>query len=157
LVVDVGCGGGGMAKALAAAVPDATVVALDADEEVLRQAREHTAGLVRCELVSMDDGPEPLRAAIGAPADLVWASASSATTVASGTEAARAFAMPPPPQPTSTTNWSVGRTRAAATSWFQSASSVAVFRRCSACAAQSISVMPNSVADHTPVRRTVGR
>jgi SAM-dependent methyltransferase len=76
LVVDVGCGGGGMAKALAASVPDATVVALDADEEVLRQAREHTAGLVRCELVSMDDGPEPLRAAIGAPADLVWASAS---------------------------------------------------------------------------------
>ncbi|GAB2575959.1 methyltransferase domain-containing protein [Kribbella endophytica] len=76
LIVDVGCGGGGMAKALALAVPEATVVALDADEEVLQQAREHTAGLVRCELVSMDDGPDPLRAAIGAPADLIWASAS---------------------------------------------------------------------------------
>lgn len=76
LIVDVGCGGGGMAKALATAVPEATVVALDADEEVLQQAREHTAGLVRCELVSMDAGPEPLRAAIAAPADLIWASAS---------------------------------------------------------------------------------
>ncbi|ADB31188.1 Methyltransferase type 12 [Kribbella flavida DSM 17836] len=76
VLVDVGCGGGGMAKALAAALPAATVVALDADEQVLRQAREHTGGAVRCELVSMDDGPEPLRQAIGTPADLVWASAS---------------------------------------------------------------------------------
>ncbi|MBB5833335.1 methyltransferase [Kribbella italica] len=85
LIVDVGCGGGGMAMALATAVPEATVVALDADEEVLQQARKHTAGLVRCELVSMDDGPEPLRAAIATAAaassasphaDLIWASAS---------------------------------------------------------------------------------
>lgn len=76
VVVDVGCGGGGMAKALALAVPEASVIALDADEEVLQQAREHTGGLVRCELVSMDDGPSALRAAIGAPADLIWASAS---------------------------------------------------------------------------------
>ncbi len=98
LIVDVGCGGGGMAKALAIAVPEATVVALDADEEVLQQAREHTAGLVRCELVSMDTGPDSLRAAIasaiksspptgahirpGASSstspqpDLIWASAS---------------------------------------------------------------------------------
>jgi SAM-dependent methyltransferase len=77
LAVDVGCGGGGMAKALAAALPDgATVVVIDADPEVLEQARAHTGGAVRCELVSMDDGPEPLRSAIGAPADLIWASAS---------------------------------------------------------------------------------
>ena len=80
VVVDVGCGGGGMAKALAealaGALPSATVVAIDADPDVLEQAREHTAGLVRCELASMDDGAEPLRRAIDAPADLIWASAS---------------------------------------------------------------------------------
>jgi SAM-dependent methyltransferase len=53
-----------------------TVVAIDADPDVLEQAREHTAGAVRCELASMDDGAEPLRKAIDAPADLIWASAS---------------------------------------------------------------------------------
>ncbi|MFG1905569.1 class I SAM-dependent methyltransferase [Kribbella sp. NPDC048928] len=76
VVADVGCGGGGMAKALAEARPGATVVAIDADPDVLAQAREHTGGLVRCELASMDDGAEPLRQAIAAPADLIWASAS---------------------------------------------------------------------------------
>ena len=77
VAVDVGCGGGGMAKALAEALPDGTtVVAIDADPDVLEQARQHTAGLVRCELASMDDGAEPLRRAIDAPADLIWASAS---------------------------------------------------------------------------------
>lgn len=76
VLADVGCGGGGMAKALAEARPGATVVAIDADPDVLAQAREHTAGLVRCELASLDAGAEPLRQAIGAPADLIWASAS---------------------------------------------------------------------------------
>jgi SAM-dependent methyltransferase len=76
VVADIGCGGGGMAKALAEALPSATVVAVDADPDVLEQARVHTAGLVRCELASMDDGAEPLRRAIDAPADLIWASAS---------------------------------------------------------------------------------
>jgi len=77
VAVDVGCGGGGMAKALAEALPAAaTVVAIDADPDVLEQARQHTGGAVRCELASMDDGAEPLRKAIDAPADLVWASAS---------------------------------------------------------------------------------
>jgi SAM-dependent methyltransferase len=77
LAVDVGCGGGGMAKALAAALPPgASVVAIDADPDVLAEARSHTGGAVRCELASLDDGAEPLRAAIGAPADLIWASAS---------------------------------------------------------------------------------
>jgi SAM-dependent methyltransferase len=76
VVADIGCGGGGMAKALVEALPSATVVAVDADPDVLEQAREHTAGLVRCELASMDDGAEPLRRAIDAPADLIWASAS---------------------------------------------------------------------------------
>lgn len=77
VAVDVGCGGGGMAKALAAALPDgAEVVAIDADAEVLAQAREHTAGAVRCELGSLDDGPEAVRRIVGRPADLVWASGS---------------------------------------------------------------------------------
>ncbi|MET9310987.1 class I SAM-dependent methyltransferase [Kribbella sp. NPDC003505] len=76
VLADVGCGGGGMAKALAEALPGASVVAIDADPDVLEQAREHTAGLVRCELASMDEGAEPLRRAIAAPADLIWASAS---------------------------------------------------------------------------------
>ena len=77
VAVDVGCGGGGMAKALAEALPaGTTVVAIDADPDVLDQARQHTAGAVRCELASMDDGAEPLRKAIDAPADLIWASAS---------------------------------------------------------------------------------
>jgi SAM-dependent methyltransferase len=78
LAADVGCGGGGMAKALSDALGSgATVVAIDADPDVLEQARQHTAGTtVRCEQASMDDGPEPLRKAIAAPADLIWASAS---------------------------------------------------------------------------------
>lgn len=77
LAVDVGCGAGGMAKALAAALPaEAGVVAIDADPDILQEARSHTGGAVRCELASLDDGPDPLREAIGAPADLIWASAS---------------------------------------------------------------------------------
>ncbi|HEU4947609.1 MAG TPA: class I SAM-dependent methyltransferase [Kribbella sp.] len=77
LAMDVGCGGGGMAKALAAALPaGSTVVAIDADPDVLAEARSYTGGAVRCVLASLDDGPEPLRAAVGAPADLIWASAS---------------------------------------------------------------------------------
>jgi SAM-dependent methyltransferase len=77
LAVDVGCGGGGMAKALAAVLADGgEVVAIDADPVVLEQAREHTGGAVRCELASLDDGAEPLRQAIGGAADLIWASAS---------------------------------------------------------------------------------
>lgn len=77
VAADVGCGGAGMAKALAAALPSgATVVAIDADAEVLVEAQRHTGDAVRCVLASLDDGPEPLRAAIGRPADLIWASAS---------------------------------------------------------------------------------
>jgi SAM-dependent methyltransferase len=74
VAADIGCGGGGMAKALAEALPaGATVVAVDSDPDVLDEARRHTAGLVRCELASLDDGPDALRTAIGGPADLVWA------------------------------------------------------------------------------------
>lgn len=77
IAADVGCGGGGMARALAAALPSGSaVVAIDADAEVLAVAQQQTGDAVRCVLASLDDGPEPLRAAIGRPADLVWASAS---------------------------------------------------------------------------------
>jgi SAM-dependent methyltransferase len=70
LVVDIGCGGGGMAKALAAGLPDgADVVAIDNDPDVLAQARENLAGAARCELGSLDHGLEKV---VGAPADLVW-------------------------------------------------------------------------------------
>jgi SAM-dependent methyltransferase len=73
LAADIGCGGGGMAKALAAALPaDATVVAVDHDPDVLGQARENLAGAARCELGSLDDGVDTLRKVIGGPADLVW-------------------------------------------------------------------------------------
>lgn len=73
LAVDIGCGGGGMAKALAAALPDtAEVVAIDNDPEVLAQARENLAGAARCEIGSLDGGLDTLHEVIGAPADLVW-------------------------------------------------------------------------------------
>ena len=77
LAVDVGCGGGGMAKALASA-GTTEVVAIDHDEHVLAEARDNLRGLnARTAIGSLDDGPEPLRAAIGAPADLVWAAHST--------------------------------------------------------------------------------
>ncbi len=73
LAVDIGCGGGGMAKALAAALPDAAeVVAIDNDPDVLAQARENLAGAARCEIGSLDDGLETLHKVVGSPADLVW-------------------------------------------------------------------------------------
>lgn len=78
VAVDVGCGGGGMAAALATALgPGGLVVAADGNAEVLAEAGRRLAGVpARVELVVADlgDGVEPLRA--HGPADLVWASAS---------------------------------------------------------------------------------
>lgn len=72
VAVDIGTGGGGMAKALAA--QGVSVVAVDHDQDVLAQARENVRGLdVRCELGSLDDGPDKLAQVIGVQADLVWA------------------------------------------------------------------------------------
>jgi SAM-dependent methyltransferase len=81
LAVDVGCGGGGMATALAGALPPgARVVALDGDEAVLAGARTAATGRPgadRIEFVRADLAePAALGAAIGGQADLVWASAS---------------------------------------------------------------------------------
>jgi SAM-dependent methyltransferase len=79
LVMDVGCGGGGMAVALAAALPaGAEVVAVDGTEEVLAEARAHAAAVgaaVRFARVDIAADPAGLAAAAGGPADLVWASA----------------------------------------------------------------------------------
>jgi SAM-dependent methyltransferase len=79
LAVDVGCGGGGMAIALAAALPAGSrVLALDSDEAVLAGARAAAAVAgAQVEFVRADLGePAGLAALVGEPADLVWASAS---------------------------------------------------------------------------------
>jgi SAM-dependent methyltransferase len=79
LAVDVGCGGGGMAIALAAALPPGgRVVALDGAEAVLAGARAAAAAAGVAVEFRLADLAEPagLLGLIGAPADLVWASAS---------------------------------------------------------------------------------
>jgi len=79
VAVDVGCGAGGMAAALARALaPGGRVVAVDADADVLATAREHVAATApEAEVVfaasSLEAGADALRAAVGEPADLVWA------------------------------------------------------------------------------------
>ncbi len=81
LALDVGCGGGGMALALAEALSaGASVVGIDGDAAVLDAARAHLAeaGPIgqRVQLVqaSLDDGLA--RVTGGKPVDLVWASSS---------------------------------------------------------------------------------
>lgn len=80
VAVDVGCGGGGMAAALAATLGgEGLVVAADGDADVLDRARERLAAAparVAFVIADLADGVEPLRAAGADPADLVWASAS---------------------------------------------------------------------------------
>jgi SAM-dependent methyltransferase len=83
--VDIGCGGGGMTLALAAALgnENAQVVAVDGEPELLAAVRAAVAAaepgrkLARVDTVAADfaEGVEPVRAALAAPADLVWASA----------------------------------------------------------------------------------
>lgn len=82
VAVDIGCGGGGMTLALAAALgAPGRVVAVDAEPEVLAAVRgrlaERSRPLAGVTLVAADlaGGMEPVRAALPAPADLVWASA----------------------------------------------------------------------------------
>lgn len=78
VAMDVGCGGGGMASALAAALGDGgLVVAADAAPEILAEAGRRLAdapALVELVLADLGEGVEPLRA--HAPADVVWACAS---------------------------------------------------------------------------------
>lgn len=76
LAVDVGCGGAGMTRALATALgPEGRAVGVDGDPAILAAAKERAPHL---DFVAADLGGDltDLRAALGEPADVVWASAS---------------------------------------------------------------------------------
>jgi SAM-dependent methyltransferase len=81
LLADVGCGGAGMAAALAStAAPDAEVVAVDGNEEILAAARENlaragVASRVRLARADLTGGQAGLAAVLTGTADLIWASA----------------------------------------------------------------------------------
>lgn len=80
LLVDVGCGGAGMAAALAQAAPRAQVVGIDGSAEVLAGAREYleqvgVAPRVRLAVSDLTGDPAELAGVIGGQPDLVWASA----------------------------------------------------------------------------------
>ncbi|MDA1361479.1 class I SAM-dependent methyltransferase [Glycomyces luteolus] len=71
---DIGCGGGGMAVALAATVPE--VVAFDADAAVLDVARvyaDRCGAALAFALGDIESGPEVLLDALGGAVDLMWA------------------------------------------------------------------------------------
>ncbi|MBM7790627.1 class I SAM-dependent methyltransferase [Tenggerimyces flavus] len=77
LRLDIGCGGAGMARALADVPPDtARVIGLDGNAEILGGARKHVAG-TRVELSQCDleRGPAAVRELVQDQADLIWASA----------------------------------------------------------------------------------
>lgn len=78
VAVDVGCGGGGMAMVLAAALgPDARVIGVDGAPDVLARARELTGNLnVEFVLADLHHGMAPVREQVPDGADLIWASAS---------------------------------------------------------------------------------
>ena len=77
VAMDVGCGGAGMAAALAGVLGEAgTVVAADGSPDLLAVADGRLAGApaqVELVLTDLGEGVEPLRP--HAPADLIWASA----------------------------------------------------------------------------------
>jgi SAM-dependent methyltransferase len=78
LAVDVGCGGGGMARALAAVLPTGgRAVGVDAASDVLDRARGATpVGLpVRYVTADLAGDLAAVRDVLGGPADVVWASA----------------------------------------------------------------------------------
>lgn len=75
LVADIGCGAASMAFALAEALPSARVIAVDAEPAMLDLVRDRAVAYgadVRAAQASVDD-PEALAAALGGPADLMWA------------------------------------------------------------------------------------
>ncbi|MFC0530683.1 class I SAM-dependent methyltransferase [Phytohabitans kaempferiae] len=76
LAVDVGCGGAGMTLALATALgPEGRAVGVDGEPAILATARERAPHLDFL-VADLDGDLADLRAALGEPADLVWASAS---------------------------------------------------------------------------------
>lgn len=75
VAADIGCGAASMAFALAEAFPDARVVAVDAEPAMIDLVRERATERgtpVHTALASVDD-PAALAAAVGAPADFIWA------------------------------------------------------------------------------------
>jgi SAM-dependent methyltransferase len=80
VAVDVGCGGGGMVAALAAALGSGGLaVGADVSAELLAAAaaaRRDVPGRIEWVVADLDAGVEPLRVATGGSADVVWASAS---------------------------------------------------------------------------------
>jgi SAM-dependent methyltransferase len=75
VLVDVGCGAAGMALALAAARPDARVVALDAEPAMIDVAQERSreSGIsIEAAVCDVVDAAQ-LASAVGDAADLVWA------------------------------------------------------------------------------------
>lgn len=75
--VDVGCGGGGMAAELAAALgPEGVVVGTDGSAEVLAAAAALHPGGIRWVRADLDVDLSPVREATGGAANLVWASGS---------------------------------------------------------------------------------
>lgn len=75
LAADIGCGAASMAFALAETVPDAHVIAVDAEPAMIDLVRERAAERgtpMPTALASVDD-PAALAAAVGAPADFIWA------------------------------------------------------------------------------------
>ncbi|GAA2139982.1 class I SAM-dependent methyltransferase [Glycomyces algeriensis] len=75
IVADIGCGAASMAFALAEVLPEAQVVAVDAEPAMLDLVRERAAETgagVRAAQASVDD-PDALAEVFGTPADLLWA------------------------------------------------------------------------------------
>lgn len=77
LRLDIGCGGAGMALALANVPPDtARVIGLDGNAEVLEGAQANVAGTrVELEHCDLERGPAAVREVVPDQADLIWASA----------------------------------------------------------------------------------
>jgi SAM-dependent methyltransferase len=77
VAVDVGCGGGGMAVVLAAAIGSGgRVFGVDGASDVLAQARSLAGSAVEFVLADLHHGMAPIRDVVPDGADLVWASAS---------------------------------------------------------------------------------
>jgi SAM-dependent methyltransferase len=73
---DIGCGGAGMAEALARALPGGTVLGVDGDPAVLAAAIQRVPGGVTFVRADLDGDLAPVREAAGGALDVVWASAS---------------------------------------------------------------------------------